>query len=316
MNRKGFTMLELLWVLVIIGFLTAMIAPRLGGVGRKGEETVDNLNLKQLKSQVKAYQTDHAHEFPDYPINLLLADDLATGANTIMATVEDVATERLESISYEFDERGLLSLHVLNANEANELRTLGIRRVLSWNHLNDPNYNPTNHARRYDPVEVAAGVKVLMVGGGAANTTSPITLRTDTSPGGTKGVQVNGRIGNPEWLFRAVLCIGEDSRLVEEGYIEHAPLCPSGLNNSRYMFNYYCLLMPRLPSTVGRIPPAIDDDDGDTIPDVDVADWDDPVNGKRRLINLGAQEYDEFDVTNATGHGYPEEVKWWRFEEL
>ena len=36
-NKKGFTMLELLWVVVIIGFLTAMIAPRLGGVSEKAE---------------------------------------------------------------------------------------------------------------------------------------------------------------------------------------------------------------------------------------------------------------------------------------
>ncbi len=46
-NQKGFTLLEILVVLTIMGFLIAMVAPRLAGISGDAVDTVCDTNQNQ-----------------------------------------------------------------------------------------------------------------------------------------------------------------------------------------------------------------------------------------------------------------------------
>ena len=45
-NQKGFTLLEMLVVIMIMGFLLAMIAPRFAGIFGDSEDTICDSNIK------------------------------------------------------------------------------------------------------------------------------------------------------------------------------------------------------------------------------------------------------------------------------
>ena len=146
-------------------------------------------------------------------INLMLADNVGienpnvAGGACVKPDVEDAMNDVMESISKDFDIRCILSEHVLSADEANELRAMGITEVLSWNHPDDPLFVPATHVNRYDRVDVAAGVVVLMIGGDSADATVDIT----SDPGFDAIIPppaAGEEIGNPEWLYRIVLGIG------------------------------------------------------------------------------------------------------------
>jgi hypothetical protein len=292
-----------------------------------GEENVNAANLKDIKKYVKAYQGDHGHEFPHDLINIVLCDDDGLTACR-MATVESTEVEGAEGIAREFadpihsDEtppgppadptsRCLLSEHVLNQAEADELIAMGITRVLSWNDGKDPHYLPGTHFHRYDRVPVDKGIRVIMIGGGAVSETAGIVSHSGFDDEGDAD-----KIGDAELLFRIVLGIGQECALVKEGYIENAPLCPQGIKNSRYTYNYYSIVLPRLQASVDRLTAAspFDDDDGDGWLDVDVIDdaSADDGDGQVKRIQLKPQSWWDFEVVNATGHIWPEDVKWWR----
>ena len=306
-------MLELLWVIVIIGFLTAMIAPRLGGVSEKAEAKVNEANLKDTKKCVETFQQDFSGDLPDRLINLMLADDdgiAAAPGDCVKPDVENAMNDRMESISEDFDIRCILTEHALSADEATELRTMGITDVLSWNHPDDPLFAPATHFNRYDHVGVAAGVVVLMIGGGAVDSTAAIT-----PDGGFDGLGED--IGNPEWLYRIVLGIGPDCGMLTEYYIEAAPLCPGGLNNRQYYYNYYSIVLPRLAKTLDRFGSlTITDGDSDGCYEFDVIDAADTTDGQIKTIQLKEMTASQFDIVNGTGHGRQEDVAFWRLVDL
>ncbi|MBW1676766.1 MAG: prepilin-type N-terminal cleavage/methylation domain-containing protein [Deltaproteobacteria bacterium] len=321
-NQRGFTLLELLWVMIIIGFLTAMIAPRLGGVSDMAEKNVDNANIMDTKKYVRQFQDDHPydHDFPDHLINLVLASDEGTETTATKPSVEPGLTEGEDSISKEFDDRCLLKLHVLNSDEAAELKCLGIDKVRSWNHSKDENYNAMNHTNRYDEVSIDVGVRVLMVGGGATGSgaADKIIAATDGGPDNGGFDAIGDRTGNPEWLYRIALPVGPHCELITEGYIENAPCCPGSSNKKEYLLGYYCIVVPRLQASVDRLDTTFDDDDSDGYKDVDVVDASNTSDGEKKRVQLKAMPYWDFDVCNARGHGFQDDdyVEWWEIELL
>ena len=60
----GFTMIELLVVIVIIGVLAAALAPAVGRFLRAGDDTISRNNLMRLGKAAIAYKSEHAGCYP------------------------------------------------------------------------------------------------------------------------------------------------------------------------------------------------------------------------------------------------------------
>ena len=63
-SKRGFTLLELLIVIGIIGLLVTMVAPQLGKMLRRARRTACKANLKGSSSAFHAYSQDHG-VFPE-----------------------------------------------------------------------------------------------------------------------------------------------------------------------------------------------------------------------------------------------------------
>lgn len=59
-NRKGFTLIELIVVIVIIGILAAVLIPRLTGFTDKAETTQAVVWAKELATALDSYQAEHS----------------------------------------------------------------------------------------------------------------------------------------------------------------------------------------------------------------------------------------------------------------
>jgi prepilin-type N-terminal cleavage/methylation domain-containing protein len=68
-NRRGFTFVELLIVMVIIGILLANTIPQFAGVTRSAERVAVKANLKTIDSVIMLYRAAHG-VFPDTPVSL------------------------------------------------------------------------------------------------------------------------------------------------------------------------------------------------------------------------------------------------------
>lgn len=59
-NRKGFTLIELIVVIVIIGILAAILIPRLTGFTDKAEKTQAVVWAKEVSTAIDSYQAENA----------------------------------------------------------------------------------------------------------------------------------------------------------------------------------------------------------------------------------------------------------------
>ena len=59
LNRKGFTLIEMLIVVVIIGILAAALIPRLTSVKDKANDSARKANLQQLTTAMSTYNLDN-----------------------------------------------------------------------------------------------------------------------------------------------------------------------------------------------------------------------------------------------------------------
>lgn len=83
-RRGGFTLLEVLLVLAILGVIMAMVVPQLLGRQQEAMIKAAALNIKGFEDAVKLYAADHDGEYPqgtseDVVPLLLSAEDLETG---------------------------------------------------------------------------------------------------------------------------------------------------------------------------------------------------------------------------------------------
>ena len=73
-RRRGFTLMEVLLVLAILGVITSMVVPRL--IGRQQHANVDatKLSLRGVEHALKLYALDHSGNFPPSTegLNILL----------------------------------------------------------------------------------------------------------------------------------------------------------------------------------------------------------------------------------------------------
>jgi len=62
-KHKGFTLIEMLIVIVVIAILALIVIPRLLGAGRKAKEAALNGDLHQLRNAIQQFEADMG----DYP---------------------------------------------------------------------------------------------------------------------------------------------------------------------------------------------------------------------------------------------------------
>ncbi len=289
-NNKGFTLLEILVVLVIMGFLIAMVGPRLAGVSGSAVDTVCDSNQSRMTSMMSAF-FEQTNRFPSKMTNLVeqLDGDVGVDATFQIPAVSDDDPENgPETLASEFMQRNHFRIHYLNADEAAELRNMGIVKLLNLNAydglnddgddikedydaaagvINDVAYQvPTTLAPTMDEVTVptnGAGFAVAMVGMGYDGTAWDLH---DDERGW----------GEPDWFGRIVLGFGPENSLITSGIVANAAHCPGGIQNAdNVTYNDYNLVLPRLEATATRI------------------DTDEPFGAGFDLENLAAVAYDD-----------------------
>lgn len=77
MNQKGFTIIELLVVIVIIGILVALTLPNLFSAQARGRDTDRKNELKNLQQKLETYFNDNG----SYPLTATWEADLGTTAD-------------------------------------------------------------------------------------------------------------------------------------------------------------------------------------------------------------------------------------------
>jgi general secretion pathway protein G len=88
MDEKGFTLIEMLLVVAIIGFLVAILLPSVGGFGANAKDKAVRADLRQLKSALEVYFISFS-VYPDVgkwgtPDSALLTADGASGYDRII----------------------------------------------------------------------------------------------------------------------------------------------------------------------------------------------------------------------------------------
>ncbi len=156
-SEEGFTLLEIVIVLTIIGFLLAMIAPRLGDIGSSAVEKIDESNIKELRGYLTVYEQRKSR----LPNKLISIVNSKGGGNFQKPLVDDSdADNGPETIGYEFNERCCLELHVLNEKEADEIKKMGIRKILVLNDYDgstNSTYVKDNEDSELEPQTFASG---------------------------------------------------------------------------------------------------------------------------------------------------------------
>ena len=85
--RRGFTLLELLNVIVVISILALIVIPRLMGVVRKAKESRLRADLQQLRKAIALFQSDTGM----YPV--VLQDVVAPNKDMLDPATTDIARE-------------------------------------------------------------------------------------------------------------------------------------------------------------------------------------------------------------------------------
>lgn len=295
-GQGGFTLIELIIVIGIMGFLVAMIAPRLAGVMGGATDAVCDSNQLRLQ-QVMATYTEQYGAIPNNLTNLVIEQD--TGDYVALAgLVEDGNKGNGQEVfSREFIEGTKVRLHYLDADEAEELIAMGVTTVRNLNFSdavkvyngNDMNWNKDMLTAIGDtedhmaPVTVAAGVPVLMYGGGYDDA------------GALDAIAQNAELRQPDLAFRIVLGVGPDSDLVQDGLITKAGMCPGGLQRSdHFAYNNYNIVLPMLEATADRLA-------NELTPLISMTFKDDDT-GKTQTVEFKGQEPWQFTSLCPEGH--------------
>lgn len=238
--REGFSLLELLVVLALLGFVVTMTAPRLAGITGEGLRTVTRTNMTRLISLITA-ELQKTGKYPTGMINIVTVEGGSGVYHKPMLSDQDPETGP-EVLSLQMDRRHRFFLHHLNAAEAAELRSLGVLHVYNYNSPYDRNVVPASP--NMEPV--STGVAVLMTGGGDSDGNGVIEAaeidQTETDR------------AHPDELFRMVFGLGIETSLVIKGLIHSPSTCPeSGLLPINYEWKWYSLLLPRLEATANRL---------------------------------------------------------------
>jgi prepilin-type N-terminal cleavage/methylation domain-containing protein len=269
-NNKGFTLLEILVVLTIMGFLIAMVAPRLAGISGGAVDTVCDSNQSRTTSMTSGY-FERTNKFPNKVTNLV--EETGTDTFQIPAVSDDNPENGAETLASEFASRNHFRIHYLTDDEIAELRGMGITQVFNLNAYDAYNEDGTAFKGEYpataalattlgvDPandVDLAATVtkasKMEMVTLAADQTiaVAMVGIGRGAAAAGTAFTTHDDERGwgEPDWFGRIVVGLGPENGLVTSGIVANAAHCPGGIQNAdNVTYNDYNLVLPRLEAT-------------------------------------------------------------------
>jgi general secretion pathway protein G len=90
-NRRGFTLVELILVIIIIGILAAIIVPKFAGQTDKAKLATTKANINSLRSAVRLWQSDNDGTLPSALSDLV--------PNYIRAIPEEAVTPSTDVVS-------------------------------------------------------------------------------------------------------------------------------------------------------------------------------------------------------------------------
>ena len=303
-SQKGFTLLEILVVLTIMGFLIAMVAPRLAGISGSAVDTVCDSNQNRMVTYVSSY-FEQTNRFPSDLTNLVNVGVATDGIYTTSKVSDQVPDNGAETLAKELDDRNHFHIHDLTADEADELKNMGIVSVFN---LNDYSGESPSFAKPFmDPVIPSDAVSVAMVGCGFETSWKSVAATEERD------------WGEPDNFARIVLGMGPECGLITSGVISNAAHCPGGIQNAdNVTYNDYILLLPRLEATAKIMPAAgvalnniADPDnltclayDEEPVANYNIVNNDD--NLRIRTFDItAAQERWQFATMCPEGHMYP-----------
>lgn len=268
-SKSGFTLLEIILVIAIMGFLIAMIAPRLRGVGSEAQSNVDRTNLQRV-SQVLGISVSDNSRLPNRLVSIVSFD----GTNYTIPSIGDQDNPG-GVLNRDFVEDNDLTIHLLNLEEVTALRDMGVTTVL----LLETSTTTLMEAN------VAVGLGVAMVGGGG-NAASP----------GAMSAVTPGNFAFPDGIYRMIFGVSNDCSLVTDGLIDSAPTSPLSASLDEYTYGFYNIIFPRLAATVART--------GDTT--AVTATGDGSAEGQVKTVDLTqGQDEGQFAIMSPEGVPWP-----------
>ena len=66
MRKSGFTLVELLIVISVLGILAAIIVPTFSDAGEKARESALKTDLTKVRTQIEVYKSQHKDQLPAY----------------------------------------------------------------------------------------------------------------------------------------------------------------------------------------------------------------------------------------------------------
>jgi general secretion pathway protein G len=122
-TSRGFTLVELLIVVVILGILAAIAIPQFANSSRDAQLTSLQTNLSVLRNAVEYYKFQHASRYPGYPAGGGSPDPAAFVAQLTLASRPDGATAVVGTTGYDL---GPYLKEALPVNPVNGLATVKV----------------------------------------------------------------------------------------------------------------------------------------------------------------------------------------------
>ncbi len=119
-NRKGFTLVEMLIVIVIIGILAATIMPKLMSVQDRARDTGRVADINQLHSALKLYQVDHVGAAFKTPTDVTECKNITEATTEIKATSTNKPNSLVDNIKGQFN--GIMSPVPVKDSQGNYYR--------------------------------------------------------------------------------------------------------------------------------------------------------------------------------------------------
>ena len=109
--RSGFTLLEVLLVLAIMGVIAAMVVPNLLGRADEANRKATKVNIQGFENAVKLYAGDHEGQFPegngDTVIDLLMQGEQVDGGKPRAGYLEKPPLDAWKTVlRYEYPATG------------------------------------------------------------------------------------------------------------------------------------------------------------------------------------------------------------------